>query len=64
MLTTVKEFINNLPNISFEQFYISYIMKVQDDNIVSETKFLNANNLLDVGMIETTIMKEFERLIQ
>lgn len=62
MLTTVKEYIRDLPNIPFEQFYISYIMKVQDDNIISETKFLNANNLLDVGMIESSIMKEFERL--
>jgi len=62
ILKTVKEYIEELPNITFHQFYISYIMKVQDDNIELESKFLSANNLLDVGFIENTIMKEFARI--
>ena len=62
MLTTLKQFIKDLPDIPFQHFYISYIMKVQDNNIDLEVKFLNANNLLDAYTLETSIVKEFERL--
>ena len=62
MLKTIKEYISNLPMVSFERFYINYIMQIQDENIEREMQYLSNKNLLDVKRMENSIVKEVERL--
>lgn len=64
MLETVKESIHNLPDISFQEFYSDYVMKVQDDNIDEEFRFLSSNNNLTPLSINRLISKSFERLVK
>lgn len=40
MLAKLKEYISNLPDISFDEYYMDYIFSVQDDNLQREFKHL------------------------
>lgn len=68
MLEKIKQAINNLPSLTFEEFYLLYIMEVQDKNLDLETNSafkktwgagLSSVSKLD-GLIETT----YERLVK
>lgn len=49
MLETVKSFISkDLPCISFDMYFVEYLISVQDSNIDAELKFLIRNNSLNV----------------
>lgn len=39
MLETVKKQIEDLPDISFEEYYQKYVFSIQDENIYSTTSF-------------------------
>lgn len=62
MLTIVKKYIEALPDTSFEQFYVNYIMQVQDENIEREMEYLSSKNILNIPAMENSIVKEIERL--
>lgn len=64
MLETIKRCINDVPNISFAQFYSEYILTVQDNNIESEFQYMIHHNLLNTSMMDTIIQHTHERLIQ
>ena len=40
MLETVKDYISNISDMSFEEYYREYIYKVQEVNIKREIEFL------------------------
>ena len=51
MLETVKRKLNE-PAPKFAEFYIEYIMKVQDQNIEAELKpVLRTNNTYTIGLL-------------
>ena len=39
MLETINQYIKDLPNMSFEEYYQQYILNIQDENIGIETCF-------------------------
>lgn len=64
MLQIVKEFIQNLPDESFQTFYTHYIMQVQDSNIEEEFRFLIAHNNLDVLSVDKLISNDLGKLVK
>jgi len=55
MLTTVKQYIKDLSDISFNEFFVQYIMKVQDTNIEQSTKHLYNTGTTDLKSINKVI---------
>lgn len=67
MLRTVKHYIDELPDIPFSQFFLLYIMDVQDVNIDIEADMLFRNKDLDVSTIcnvNTVINDVYEGLVK
>lgn len=67
MLDKVKATIDNLPDVSFEQFYIQYIMNVQDNNIELESIAIFKHVSPDVSNLisaDHLIHRTFERLVK
>ena len=64
MLQTVKDYINNLSDESFQTFYTRYIMQVQDSNIEEEFKFLITHNDLDVLSVDKLISNDLGKLVR
>lgn len=64
MLQTVKDYINNLSDESFQTFYTRYIMQVQDSNIEEEFKFLITHNTLDVLSVDKLISNDLGKLVR
>ncbi len=52
MLESVKDYIEQLPDKSFDVYFMEYIMKVQDENISSELHYLQRKNQLSPIMID------------
>ncbi len=62
MLETIKECIE-APYISFEQYFINYVISVQDTNIDNEMSFLCKHNFLNVNSmirLSSVVQKELE----
>lgn len=64
MLETVKSTINNLPSISFERYFIEYIMNMQDLNIDNEVSFLLRNNFLTTLDVDKLTFNELRSITQ
>lgn len=62
MLDTVKQYIKNVPDISFQQFYQLYVTSVQDSNIDREVSYLINRNILGVNSMGALIKNTIERL--
>lgn len=63
MLDTIKQYINNITDISFNEYYQSYIMQVQDRNIESELKHLSARNTLSLYTMDQLIADTVKEVI-
>ena len=62
MLETVLQTINNVPSISFEEYFTEYVMEIQDANIDSEVSFLLRNNFLASSDIDKLMFNELRSL--
>ena len=62
MLDTVKQYIKNVPDISFQQFYQLYVTSVQDSNIDREFSYLVNRNVLGVNSMGVLIKNTIEGL--
>lgn len=64
MLETIKSYIQaSANNVPFNQFYIEYVMSVQDENIERELyTMLHKNADIDVMMMDRLINNTFEGL--
>lgn len=63
MLDTIKRYIKNIPDITFNEYYQSYIMQVQDRNIESELKHLSARNVLSLYTMDQLIADTVKEVI-
>jgi hypothetical protein len=54
-LETVKTEIQNLPYISFGEYYQDYVFQIQDSNIDDEMKFFMNHNFLSPKNISRAI---------
>jgi hypothetical protein len=44
MLSTIKSYIENVPDIPFLEYYQAYILDVQDQNVLTETKYAESDD--------------------
>lgn len=64
MLETVKKAISELPKESFNQYYMNYILEIQDKSIDEEFKYLRRHNKLDILNIDRWISSYLDRLVK
>ncbi len=58
MLATVKTYIDELPDIPFDQYYQDYVCRVQDQNIRIEIDSLKSDDILSLEQILARLHKE------
>lgn len=58
MLETVKTYIDELPDIPFDQYYQNYVCRVQDQNIKIEIDSLKSDDILSLEQILARLHKE------
>lgn len=58
MLETVKSYIEELPDISFDTYYQRYIFQVQDQNIATEIHSINTDDILSLDRLIAKLSKE------
>lgn len=61
MLQTVKDYICSLPDISFSEYFLDFIMSTQDDNLRREfnhIRFQREYSLKNMGNIVNQFTKE------
>lgn len=58
MLETIKQTIKNVPFISFEEYFIQYMMDIQDSSIDDEVSFMLKNNSLTTLDVDRLIHHE------
>lgn len=63
MLETVKQKLNNLENKTFPNYYMEYVLAVQDMNIENEFSYLKSVNELTPMRICKLADKSMERLV-
>ena len=63
MLDTIKQYIKNISDITFNEYYQSYIMQVRDRNIESELKHLSARNVLSLYTMDQLIADTVKEMI-
>ena len=58
MLETVKSYIDDSSDTSFEDYYQNYIFEVQDMNIEAEVKSVKPNDILSLDKLIARLHKE------
>lgn len=58
MLETIKTYITETPNISFDEYYQRYIFNVQDMNIDSEIASIKVDDILSLDRLIAKLHKE------
>ena len=64
MLETVKKYIKEIQNydVEFDQYFMRYVLRVQDQNISEEASYFNRSNILTpLGMLHV-VESECERM--
>jgi len=51
MLITIKKYIEELPNVPFDEFYQRYICYVQDQNILAEMKNVKSDEIISLNKL-------------
>ncbi len=63
MLQTVKQHIMQDSIQSFKEFYIDYIIHIQQISIEEEIKFLSRHNDLNIERIDKLICLDIDKLV-
>lgn len=58
MLETIKSYINEAPDIPFDEYYQRYIFNVQDMNIDSEIASIKVDDILSLDRLIAKLHKE------
>lgn len=58
MLETIKSYIKDLPDTSFENYYQNYIFEVQDYNIEKEIRSIKTPDILSLDRLIARLHKE------
>lgn len=62
MLSTIKYYISNQEDISFDEYYNRYVMSVQDRNLNKEISYMLSANSLNVLNMSILIKDTVEGL--
>mgnify|MGYP004640216293 CR=1 FL=1 len=63
MLETVKQYINDIDNISFNLYFVNYMIKMQDIDLENEFKHVVSRNCLSVSNMNKLISNTYEGLV-
>ena len=63
MLETIKEYINSLPEITFNEYYTNYMLDVQDSNIEKEFRQITESPRTDVRFMDKLINNTMKGLV-
>ena len=58
MLETIKSYMHDLPEDSFDEFYQKYIFDVQDQNIETEVGSVKTSDILSLDKLIARLQKE------
>ena len=58
MLNTVKSYIEDLPDMPFDEYYQRYIFEVQDQNIKAEVGSVKLGDVLSVDKLIAKLYNE------
>lgn len=59
MLGTIKAYIEDLPEDTFEDFYQKYIFAVQDQNILQEVSGVKTTEIIELNKLISILHKGF-----
>lgn len=62
MLKTITDYISNIDNISFNLFYMNYIMRVQDIDLENEFKQLDSTASVNIYNVSKLIESTYKGL--
>lgn len=60
MLETVRQYMANLPDVSFSDKFHAYVLYMHDVSASTEVEQLFRNNTLNINIIDKIIQKEVE----
>lgn len=63
ILETIKQYISDLDDTSFNTHFMSYILAVQDANIDKEVKYLINKNTLNIYVMDKVLQNTYKGLI-
>lgn len=65
MFNTIKQYIGTVKesDVTFDEYYRSYIMRVQDINLEKELKHLSARNVLSLHTMDQLIANTLKEVI-
>ena len=63
MLETISDYIQHIDDISFNLFYINFIIKMQDVDIENEFKRLSGSNSVNINNVSKLIQSTYEGLV-
>ena len=58
MLSTIKSYISNLPEIEFFDFYQKYIFDVQDQNLQAEVNSIKSDDIISLDKFIDRLLRE------
>lgn len=63
MLGTVKSFISDLPDMTFNLYFVNYIIRIQDEDLENEFKYLTSHNNISISKVDKLIENTYEGLV-
>ena len=63
MLGTVKSFISDLHDISFNLYFVNYIIRIQDEDLENEFRYLTSHNTISISKVDKLIENTYESLV-
>lgn len=63
MLATVKSFIDSISDMTFNEYYVHYILRVQDRDLENEINSLRRRNTLNIYVMDKLITTSCKGLV-
>lgn len=64
MLDTVKSYIEELPDMPFDEYYQRYICSVQDQNITVEVNSVKTDDIMSLDRLIARLHKELDYILK
>lgn len=64
MFEIVMQRLADTPKCNFPQYFLQYVMSIQDSNIDSEFSYLLRHNTLDILNLDRLITDHLDRLVK
>lgn len=66
VLQTIQNEIQNLKsdNTTFSEYYMRYVLEIQDDSLQREISYMIRNKICDVNLVDREIIHSLESLVK